>query len=379
MKAQPSDGQLVSCLGSRRSQEGRKMDRVPYDALDKEETEPVQLDQLEGGKPQPCLTPKPHFKKVLAADVPVSRVEWLWKGRYAKGKLGSLLGDSSMGKTTLLCSIIADLTTGRPLPDDSKKAPVNCWIMSSEDAADDTLRPLLQNHGADLTRVWITDEIASMDKAGHADIEAFIREKQIGLLVIDALTTWMDASTDTGSFNEVATWLAPFKTIAQRTGCAIVFVRHKRKGGKNDNKMHAGLGSIAQVALFRTELSVSLRGDERWLVRTKGNIGPPPRELAYAISSVPGSDLGKLKWVGGRSANAAPNTTPKKLPTAIEWLRAQLQNGPQPAAMLIECGKKAGFSEKTLQRAKEKLGAASVREGKGGWNWTLPEEDDQGG
>ncbi len=187
----------------------------------------------------------------------------------------------------------------------------------------------------------------------------------------------MDANTDTGSFNDVATWLAPFKKIAQGTNCAIVFVRHRRKGSKNDNQLHSGLGSMAQVALFRTELSVTGAGAKRWLKRTKGNIGAPPDDLEYLIQPVPDSDLGQLRWTGAKAAGVAPSQTRSKLGAAKKWLLAQLTPGTRPAAALIRRGGKAGFSLKTLRRAKKELGVASVPDGKGGWNWTGPEQDDK--
>ena len=59
--------------------------------------------------------PPSYFKVVTASTVKPVKIEWLWRGRYAKGKLGSLLGDPGMGKTTILASLIADLRFVRTL------------------------------------------------------------------------------------------------------------------------------------------------------------------------------------------------------------------------------------------------------------------------
>ncbi len=129
-------------------------------------------------------------------------------------------------------------------------------------------------------------------------MEETIRQKEIGFVVIDSLTTWIDGQTDTNKFNEMSRWLKPFKGIAQRTGCGIGFVRHKQKGGGKG--CLAGLGSVAQTALFRSELFVTTKdGETRYVERMKGNAGKTGGQLAYSIVSVEGNEASG-SWSGAR-------------------------------------------------------------------------------
>jgi len=68
-----------------------------------------------------------------------------------------------------------------------------------------------------------------------------------------------------------------------------------------------------------------------------------------------------------------------KKKTPESWLAEQLCDGRQiKAVLLIELAKKAGYSKPTLDRAKEKLGAMSRREGFGRgavWYWYLPKSN----
>lgn len=59
---------------------------------------------------------------------------------------------------------------------------------------------------------------------------------------------------------------------------------------------------------------------------------------------------------------------------ARELLLGLLKNGPQPAARIIEAGQAAGLSERTIQRAGERLGVAKAKDGHSGWTWALPEQ-----
>ena len=57
---------------------------------------------------------------------------------------------------------------------------------------------------------------------------------------------------------------------------------------------------------------------------------------------------------------------------AIRWLEWYLSDGARPAKAAIGEGKRMGFSERTLNRAKGELGVVSKREGLGHWMWELP-------
>ena len=61
------------------------------------------------------------------------------------------------------------------------------------------------------------------------------------------------------------------------------------------------------------------------------------------------------------------------LDDACEFLRSELDQGPKPAKYLLGEGRQAGHSERTIKRAKAKLGIESRKESSG-WLWSMTVE-----
>ena len=60
---------------------------------------------------------------------------------------------------------------------------------------------------------------------------------------------------------------------------------------------------------------------------------------------------------------------------AEEWLRDFLADGPRPTTKVLPAAKKAGIAERTLWRAKQRIGVKSKKATgtlEGPWCWTLP-------
>ena len=68
-----------------------------------------------------------------------------------------------------------------------------------------------------------------------------------------------------------------------------------------------------------------------------------------------------------------PGPDPVHLEKAIEWLIGELAPGPQPYRKIMVKGGAAGFSQRTLIRAKASVAIQSVRIGLEAWNWALAE------
>jgi hypothetical protein len=56
---------------------------------------------------------------------------------------------------------------------------------------------------------------------------------------------------------------------------------------------------------------------------------------------------------------------------AADWLRETLRDGPRASKRIFAEAKRAGFSERTVWRAKKALGAVSKRVGRD-FSWSLP-------
>src|SRR5438270_8496598 len=98
------------------------------------------------------------WKDELCRDVAARRLEWLWPGYLARGKLAILDGDPEMGKSLLTIDLIARLGRGGPLPDGANlPRPGTSVLLSAEDDAADTIRPRAEAARADLSRLVLPD------------------------------------------------------------------------------------------------------------------------------------------------------------------------------------------------------------------------------
>ena len=103
-----------------------------------------------------------EVKLINLQDVELEEIDWLLYPFIPYGKVTVLQGDPGEGKTTVMLRIIAALTTGRNIFDDSKekseKDPINVIYQTAEDGLGDTIKPRLLDAGADCSHVMVIDD-----------------------------------------------------------------------------------------------------------------------------------------------------------------------------------------------------------------------------
>jgi hypothetical protein len=97
-------------------------------------------------------------------QVPLERVEWLWRGRLPFGKLVILDGDPGTGKSTLAIDLAARVTTGSPMPDGAALSGPGCVVaLTAEDGLADTVRPRLEAARGDAAKVHVLEAVRESD------------------------------------------------------------------------------------------------------------------------------------------------------------------------------------------------------------------------
>ncbi len=341
------------------------------------------------------------------ADVVPKEVEWLWASRLPTGMVSVLDGPPGAGKSTLVTDIVARLTTGRPLPDepDRSRPATNVVLLGHEDSPEHTIVPRLVGAGADLDRVFLLGDIAGQtlrlpDDGG--EIERVVRENHASLLVIDPISAYL-GQADLHRDNEIRTALAPLALIAERTGAAVLMLRHLRKSGGTD-AMGRGLGSVGIIALARAGLMLLVDPDDpkaRVLTWSKMSVGPVPPSLGWRWQ--PGEKHPLITWTGicELSANEILSRQDRELRVgggasataaqdgAEEWLRTQFEGVDVIPTKDLEARAKAdGIAWRTLERAKKRADIRARKEtlpdGQNRWVWAAPrlgkqERDEDGG
>jgi hypothetical protein len=330
---------------------------------------------------------KPDQLLCRIAEIPIKPIEWIWYQRIAAGTLANLDGDPGLGKSTLVADLIARITRGESLYGDSgSRSPADVILISYEDSPGTVIRPRLMAAGADLDRVhtWKLD-VTPFTLPGSLDrLDEYIREHRVSLVVIDPLMAALSSRVDAHRDQDIRRVLAKAASIAERTGAAILFVRHlnKRQG---EPALYRGGGSIGIIGAVRSGLLLVRDpndADARILAMTKSNMGrqaPSLRlRLVTAPPPAPGVEVAIVRWEGECGVTAddlmAPVMRGRPREDAKELLRSLLRDGPVPAAEILAQAKAAGVSTRTLERVKGDLGVQS-RKVDDGWIWSLPTEE----
>lgn len=353
----------------------------------------------------PDFRPTDHPIGVLVSEVEREPIRWLWPGRLALGKLTILDGDPGTGKSTLYCDIAARVTRGKTWPDDENRATGPLFagareaggvvIVTSEDSISDTIRPRLEEAGADLTRCLVIQSIPGFSKDGGQAIEVIpaiphhlpqIEDaaKRLGasLLIIDPLFAHLGGHVNSYRDQDVRSALAPLAVLAEKLDMSVLIVRHLNKlaGG---SALYRGGGSIGVIGAARLGLLLGRDPEvpeDLVLATTKSNISRHCQSLSLrVVSSAHDAGVGVIAWKGTSSHKAedllAPPARLSTREKAEEWLADRLADGhPHPASKVLTEAAAAGFSESTIRRCMKDLGVASEKTGFGAdgeWLWRL--------
>lgn len=327
----------------------------------------------------------------VLADVEPQPIEWLSIGRLARGKTTILDGDPGLGKSTVALDWAARITRGEPLPDGPKMPPRGVVMLSAEDDPADTIRPRADVAGADVSKILILTERADGSLLSIPNdlnlIEAAIRRVDAALLIIDPLMAFISGDVNANRDQDIRRAMAPVRTMAERTGVAVLVIRHLTKGG-GENAVYRGGGSIGIIGAARFGLIVGADPedtDRALIASSKCNLARKPDTLAYRLQSVTGTDVARVAWDGtstvtasGLLAAAESHDDGDDRDEVRSWLRDYLSLGPKPADETLREGRRAGFGEKSIRRAKTAIGVRSTKSGfgqTGKWSWSLPDHE----
>lgn len=347
---------------------------------------------------------KPSGAVILDLDsVEARAVEWLWPGRIPLGKLTVIAGDGGCGKSTLTVDIAARVTTGKAWPDQAgTPTPGGVVVLSAEDDPADTIRPRMDAHDADCSRVKLLRATVEAGKERMVTLEDLPSLEQAidatpgcRLVIVDPVTAYGPDGLNDHSNTEIRAMLAPISELAERKRVAIVAVHHLNKGGNGMKALYRMNGSIAWGAAARSAWGVTIDPNDdaanpadrrRLFVPLKMNTGRPGSVWGYHILEDYSRRVGVVHWEPGPAegfdADSAfgegrKNNRPTPAQDAAEeFLREALANGPVAVADLKEFAKNAGVAWRSVERVKVRLRVAIEKDGfQGPSMWLIPGSD----
>jgi len=223
--------------------------------------------------------------EVPLSSVEMKSVEWHIEPFVQVAAFHLLAGPGKVGKGTWLALLMAKVTRGDT---EYLSEPRNVLIVASEDSAGTDLLPRLIAAGGDPAKVHIIKKSIELPR----DIEylegKIDRERggvRTGLLIIDPVANHVGniSGDEEGAVRHAINEL---NYVADRTGCAIIGVRHVNKTGEGTK---AVLGSVAWTNSPRVVLMMAqdeTNPDTKILSVAESNRGGKGRQIRYDLKRV---------------------------------------------------------------------------------------------
>lgn len=325
-------------------------------------------------KAPPRAAPPPSQEEIdlgefgnLLCNIKSEETTWLAPPWVAKGHLTIVAGQPNSGKSTFGAWLMSQARRSVVLP-------------GREGSAGEMLKGRVAVHKVRPTDVYVPDKAEWVFPLHRERMVRIIRTFGADLLWIDPLDSYMGTISENDA-QPVRDYLESFCWIAEKTGCAVVGVRHPGKAAGNVLP-----GSKSWRAVPRT--TIELIVDE----------GPPLKRMARSYKDSFGQEIapryydlvgakGKprvFKWgeeVPAISVDLAKNVTDRverwKIDQAEEFLRAFLKGQSQESTVVYKAAEAERLNDRCVRRAAERLGVKVLREGSGKEHksyWLLPPE-----
>ncbi len=120
------------------------------------------------------------------------------------------------------------------------------------------------------------------------------------LVIFDPLAAYLRQRKNANLDQNLRHTLTELKATAERTGAAIVVVRHLNKS-RGSNPLYRGHGGIGIIGAARSGLLLAADPDDpdrRVLAVSKGNLARPAPSLVFRLDDQSGSGVTRVIWEG---------------------------------------------------------------------------------
>jgi len=309
------------------------------------------------------------FRLDHAAQVEIKEPEWLIPGYIPKYGITIIAGEGGVGKTSLWCSIVASITTGKQhflvsgqnIP--FQNQPESVAVFSAEDSWEYVLRRRLEANGADMDRIsymGANDErFVNLNFDGDL-LKGIIETNRPDLVIYDPVQAFVPANLRMGDRNAMRKCFTPLIGFGEtyRT-TSIIIVHTNKQSGVWGRKRIADSSDI-----WDSSRSVLMTGmvpnseNLRYITHEKSNWGKLEDsvlyELNYGVPVFRGYTKKKDREFileDSRNKNMAPAAEAAK-----EFILGTLEEqGQMEISELDELAKVNGITSNALKNAKAVL------------------------
>ena len=379
---------LVSLIGSQRAKGlGDAAIRAAVQAENEEKCSPPLTDQELEKEVFPALkrnwpathpytttkngiftTAKPlTFGIDKASDVIIREPEWLIPGYIPKYGITTIAGEGGVGKTSIWCSLVASITTGKqsfllggqiPFEND----PEDVLVLSAEDSWSYVLRCRLEACGADLDRIGFIspeDERFSDLNFNGDLLKGIIETNRPSVVVFDPLQQFVPENLRMGDRNSMRKCLSPLIGYGEQYKLTSIIIAHANKqSGVWGRKRIADSSDIWDAS--RSVLMVGNAAEDgvRYISPEKSNWGRLENTVLFTLEDCvptfkcysPKKDMDFIQ-ADARERNIRPVVEDAK-DFIIDTLK---ERGQMEVSELNDLAKVTGFSKNAMRDAKEAL------------------------
>lgn len=315
-----------------------------------------------------CSATRLSTDLVSMDDVEEIEIEWLVKEYIPKGQITLLAGDGGSGKTSVVCQIVASVSSGKAcfMLEDTiftnieRREPQTVLFFSAEDSMQHVLKKRLRLNGAlmeNIKSIDPSDDRFERLKFDDPFLGELIKEHRPALVIFDPIQSFIPWKADLSKRNQVRQSLTNLIKYGEKYGCTFLIIVHTNK---QSNVW--GRKRIADTAdLWDAARSVLIAGETgedniRYISHEKCNYGPTGETVLFSIEG------GAVKFNGysGKKDREYVNalfTIQKdiKREAAKDFILSYLENGAVKVKELDAAAKAAGYSDTGIKRAKAEL------------------------
>lgn len=293
---------------------------------------------------------------------------WLIPNYIPFGSVTLLCSDGGLGKTTMWCSILADITSGRPTifdRIDEYPYPVKglkAMYFSKEDSSKKVLHARLRENKANMKNIItfdLSDERLNKIWYGSKVLEANIEKHKPDICVFDTLQAFLPDKTNISDRKSMRDALTPLSQLGDKYGTAFLLIMHSNKSNNSGRQRMADSSDIWDLGRSALMIGRTKDKDVLYVSHEKSNYGKLQPTILFSVN-----DKG-LEFRGTTNkkdrdfvleSQQLVVSTPKKQ-EAMDFIIEQLidNHGKMTIHEMESVAKSVGITPSTLQDARAQL------------------------